>query len=171
VRVPKSRRAAFSFVDRYSVVRYRDVPSDGAHAEFDQAHPHAKRQQIDAQQPRVPALPPDSVPVAVWDKIHAPENIIRSSPEWGAPFPRDLIVLAFKEDATQRERQQAVDAVGGEVIGGEHIDRGGYYYVRIRSDGTADALFRAITKLKTFPTVDLASPELPPVSPESTPRP
>jgi hypothetical protein len=56
--------------------------------------------------------------------------MIPSSPDWGAPFPRDLIVLAFKEDASQRERQQAVDAVGGEVIGGEHIDRGGYYYVR-----------------------------------------
>ena len=31
--------------------------------------------------------------------------------------------------------------------------------VRIRSDNTGDALFRAITKLKTFPKVDLASPE------------
>jgi len=142
VRVPKRRRTGVSFVDRYSVVRYRRAT------------------------PRVPALPPDSVPSALWDEIHAPEHIIPSSPEWGVPFPRNLIVLAFKEDATQTERQQAVDAVGGEVIGGEHIDRGGYYYVRIRSDGTADALFRAITKLKTFPTVDLASPELPPVSPE-----
>jgi hypothetical protein len=96
--------------------------------------------------------------------------MMRSSPEWGAPFPRDLIVLAFKEDATQSERQQAVDAVGGEVIGGEQIDRGGYYYVRIRSDGKADALFRAITKLKTFPKVDLASPEPLPPGP-STARP
>jgi hypothetical protein len=85
--------------------------------------------------------------------------MIRSSPEWGVPFSRDLIFLAFKEDATQSERQQAIDAVGGEVIGGEHIDRGGYYYVRIRSDNTGDPLFRAITKLKTFPKVDLASPE------------
>jgi hypothetical protein len=143
VRLPKSRRTGISFVDRYSVVRYRRAT------------------------PRVPALPPDSVPSALWDEVHAPENIIPSSPEWGVPFPRNLIVLAFKEDATQTERQQAIDAVGGEVIGGEHIDRGGYYYVRIRSDGTADALFRAITKLKTFPKVDLASPEPPPISPES----
>jgi hypothetical protein len=127
----------------------------------------AKGQPGNGQRPRVPALPPDSVPSALWDEIHAPENIIPSSPEWGVPFPRNLIVLAFKEDATQTERQQAIDAVGGEVIGGEHIDRGGYYYVRIRSDGTADAVFRAITKLKTFPKVDLASPEPPPISPES----
>lgn len=142
-------------------------PSDGAHPDFDQAQPHTTGQQMAGQQPRVPALPPDSVPRALWDKLHAPENMIRSSPEWGVPFPRNLIVLAFKEDATQSERQQAVDAVGGEVIGGEHVDRGGYYYVRIRSDGTGEALFRAITKLKTFPKVDLASPEPLPVGPSA----
>jgi hypothetical protein len=141
VRVPKCRRTGVSFVDRYSVVRYRRAT------------------------PKVPALPPDSVPSALWDEIHAPGNIIPSSPEWGVPFPQDLIVLAFKEDATQTERQRAVDAVAGEVIGGEHVDRGGYYYVRIPSDGTADALFRAITKLKTFPKVDIAGPEPPPISP------
>ena len=56
-------------------------------------------------------------------------------------------MVAFKEGATQPERQQAIDAVGGEVIGGEHVDRGGYYYVRIPSDGTADVLFRTIAKL------------------------
>jgi hypothetical protein len=39
--------------------------------------------------------------------------MIPSSPEWGVPFPRDLIFLAFKEDATQSERQQAIDAVRG----------------------------------------------------------
>jgi hypothetical protein len=130
-----------------------------------QRHLAVKQLLTGGQQPRVPALPPDSVPNALWDKLHTPENMIRSSPEWSAPFSRDLIVLAFKEDATQAERQQAVDAVGGEVIGGEHVDRGGYYYVRIRSDGTADALFRAITKLKTFPKVDIASPEPPSISP------
>jgi hypothetical protein len=122
------------------------------------------------QEPRVPAAPPDSVPARIWREIHAPENMIRSSPQWGAAFPRDLIVVAFKEDATQTERQQAIDAIAGDVIGGEHVDRGGYYYVRIRSDGTADALFRAIAKLKTFPKVDLASPEPPPISPLNAPR-
>ncbi len=123
------------------------------------------------QRPGVPALPPDSVPAGLWRDVHAPENMIRSSPQLSGSFPRDLVVVAFKEDATQSERQHAIDAIGGEVIGGERVDRGGYYYIRIRSDGTADALFRAIAKLKTFPKVDLASPEPPPISPMKAQRP
>ena len=118
----------------------------------------------------VPALPPDSVPAAVWREIHAPQNMIRSAPEWGVPFPRDLVVVAFKEEATQAERQEAIDAISGWVVGGEHVDRGGYYYVRIKSDQTSEALFRAIAKLKTFRQVDIVSPEPPPLSPQSARR-
>ena len=127
------------------------------------------RGRLDQTEARVPALPPDSVPAVLWDVIHASKNMIPSAPQFGAPFPRDLIVVAFREDANQAERQQAIDAVSGEVIGGERVDRGGYYYVRIRSDGTADALFRAIAKLQTFSKVDLASPEPPPISPMKRP--
>lgn len=119
------------------------------------------------EQPRavVPALPPESVPARVWADIHAPRNIVRSSPHWGIPFPRDLLLVMFKEDASQAERQAAVDSIGGEVVGGEPLGRGGYYYVRIAGDSTGEALFRAIAKLMKLPQIDLASPELPAIRP------
>ena len=126
--------------------------------------------QLVTQVPRVLTRPPDSVPAAVWDSVHAPKNMIQSAPQWGVPFPRDLIVVAFKEEATQAERQQAIDAINGRVIGGDHVDRGGYYYVRIRADGTADALFRAIALLQRYPQVEIASPEPPELSPQGTTR-
>ena len=113
----------------------------------------------------VPALPPESVPARVWADIHAPGNIIRSSPRWGTPFPRDLLLVMFKENASQAERQAAVESVGGEVVGGEPVGRGGYYYIRIAADSTGEALFRAIAKLTKLPQVDLASPELPAIQP------
>ena len=131
--------------------------------------PTSEGKALSSQTP-VPAMPPDSVPEAVWREIHAPQNVIRSAPEWGVPFPRDLVVVAFKEEATQAERQEAIDAIGGWVIGGERVDRGGYYYVRIKSDQTGEPLFRAIAKLKTFRQVDIASPEPPPLNPKSARR-
>lgn len=124
-------------------------------------------ERVQGEQPRavVPALPPESVPARVWADIHAPGNIIRSSPHWSAPFPRDLLLVMFKEDASQAERQAAVDSIGGEVVGGEPLGQGGYYYVRIAGDSTGEALFRAIAKLMTLRQIDLASPELPAIQP------
>jgi hypothetical protein len=114
---------------------------------------------------RVPALPPDSVPAALWKQIHAPPNMISTAPQGAAPFPRDIIVVAFRQNATQAERQVPIEAIGGEVIGGEPVDRGGYYYVRIHRDGTAEALFQAIKTLKGFRQVEIASPEPPAIHP------
>ena len=51
------------------------------------------------------------------------------------------------------------------VVGGARLGRGGYYYIRIEDDGTSAPLFRAIRKLKSFPQVQSATPELPDISP------
>ena len=118
----------------------------------------------------VPPLPPDSVPGRIWAEIHAPRNIIPSSPHWGVPFPRDLILVMFKDNATPAQRQSAIHAVRGQVVGGEPIGQGGYYYVRIPGATTGEALFKAIAKLETLSQVDLASPELPPISPLDDPH-
>jgi hypothetical protein len=87
------------------------------------------------------------------------------SPEWSFPFPRDLVLVAFKEDASQAERQAAIDCIGGEVIGGEPVDSGGYYYIRVPSDSTGGGVFAAIAKLDKLRQVAVATPDLPPVSP------
>jgi len=123
--------------------------------------PEAEKASTDTTHYTVPALPPDSIPMAVWKEIHDPRNMEPSAPEWAAPFARNLILLTFREDASQAQRQQAVDAVGGVVIGGTPAGRGGFYYVRIKDDGTSRPLFRATAQLRAMPQVDLASPDLP----------
>jgi hypothetical protein len=114
--------------------------------------------------PPVPALPPESVPASIWAQLYAPANISPPTADWGVPFPRNLAIVAFKPQATQMDRQSAISAVGGTVVGGEAVDSGGYYYVLIKDDGTARPLFQAISKLQSLPQVDLASPDLPAVT-------
>ena len=111
--------------------------------------------------PRVPSWPPDSIPIATWKQIHLPENMEDSAPEWGARFPRNIVLVLFREETSRADKQQAIDAIRGTVVGGVAVRRGGYYYVRIPDDGTARPLFRAIAKLKSFPQVQSATPELP----------
>lgn len=109
--------------------------------------------------------PPDSIPLAIWKQMHSPENMEASAPEWGVPFPRNIVVVMFQEETSRTYKQRAIDAIRGTVVGGVALCRGGYYYVRIPDDGTSRPLFRAIKKLKTFRQVQSATPELPQISP------
>lgn len=103
---------------------------------------------------RVPPVAPDSVPQ--W--IYNPSNRVGEGSPW---FLRNIIVLGFKEGTTRVERQEAVDLIGGEVIGGVQYGVGeGEYYVRIQDDGTTEPLFRAIDLLETLPQVSFAATEL-----------
>jgi hypothetical protein len=83
------------------------------------------------------------------------------TPEWGAPFPRNIVLVGFKWQASRQQKQEAIDAINGVVVGGTPISPGGVYYVRIPDDGTSRPLFRAIKKLRSLPQVKLASPDLP----------
>lgn len=112
----------------------------------------------------VPDSPPDSVPAAIWNAIHSPPNMEQSAPEWSVPFPRNIVLVMFQEQTPRDEKQRAIDAIHGVVVGGAPLGKGGYYYIRIPDDGTSRPLFRAIQKLKAFPQVELASPELPDIS-------
>ncbi|HSE66659.1 MAG TPA: hypothetical protein VLB12_06715 [Gemmatimonadales bacterium] len=114
---------------------------------------------------QVPATPADSVPAAVWQALHDPANMVSSDPRYPAPFPRNLILLTFRENTPQTDRQTAVDAVNGHVIGGSPIGNGGVYFITIPDDGTPNPLFNAFDYLKTLPAVELVSPELLPLSP------
>lgn len=107
---------------------------------------------------QVPELPPDSVPSgALADSIFAPENRI-SDPRLGSRVPRDIVFLSFVPDATQEQRQEAIDLVGGRVVGGVPVHPGAWYIVRIPSDGTAEPLVQAIRALEGLPTVRAATP-------------
>lgn len=106
--------------------------------------------------PRVPALPPDSVPTF-------PAGGLTS----GAPLGRDsvergVVIVMFWPNTPQAARQAAIDAIHGSVIGGLVIDNGdGFYYVRIPHDGTAASVASALTALDAMPQVELAIPAEP----------
>jgi hypothetical protein len=108
----------------------------------------------------VPERPPDRLDAAVAAEIYAPENIVHTHREMTGPYPIDVIWVAFHDDSPRAVRQAAVELVCGEVIGGSAVRAGGIYYIRIRHEGTADALHAAIRRLKELPAVVLASPDL-----------
>ena len=113
----------------------------------------------------VPALPPDSVPTAVWQALHAPMNLEGPSQQYPAAIPRTLILVTFKENTSLVSKQAAIDAISGQVVGGNPIGNGGIYYVTIVGDGTMTPLLNAISVLKTFGDVLLATPEPIPLTP------
>jgi len=129
-----------------------------------QQAPPVSRQTTKHTSTWVPDWPPDSVPDSVWKAVYAPENMEPPNAEWGAPFPRNIVLVGFTDQASREQKQQAIDAISGVVVGGAPIYRGGAYYVRIPDDGTSRSLFRAIKKLRSFPQVELASPDLPEMS-------
>jgi hypothetical protein len=109
----------------------------------------------------VPALPPaEGLPLEVAAEVYAPANIVHEDPHMTGPYPRDMIWLWFRDDASQAGRQAAVDSVGGQVVGGSRVRPGGVYYVRICHDGTAGPLHAALARLTALPQVSLATPDL-----------
>ena len=67
---------------------------------------------------------------------------------------------AVRLDATQAERQAAVDSVAGRVVGGRPFRGGdGYYFLRVPGNGDPRVLFEAIRVLNALPQVLSATPE------------
>lgn len=109
-----------------------------------------------AQVHPVPALPPSSAPRELWNR----ENQMQDSTFTRGSFLRDIAAIRFKPGVSQRERQAAVNLVGGTLVGGIPLGNGdGYYLVRIPGDGTARPLFEAIGRLRALPQVDSAAPQ------------
>ena len=69
-----------------------------------------------------------------------------------------VLTVLFEADATQTERQAAVDAVDGTVIGGVNVDGDGWYYVRVEQAGSLDEIYRLAGVLAALPQVTIAAP-------------
>ncbi len=107
----------------------------------------------------VPAIPPDLIP----DSLLEHRNVDSVAP-WG-PSIRDVVTVQFKLGTSQADRQAAVDAVGGVVVGGLQLlgpDMGndGAYLVKISGDSTRVAWKHAWDQLAAMPQVLFAQPEL-----------
>jgi hypothetical protein len=69
-----------------------------------------------------------------------------------------VLSVLFEADATQAERQAAVDAVDATVIGGVNVDGDGWYYVRVEQAGSIDEIYRVAGVLAALPQVTIAAP-------------
>jgi len=93
--------------------------------------------------------------------MYAPGNWTTDSARWGSRFTRDVVMLSFRQTATQGERQAAVDAVHGTVVGGKPLAGNpglGIYLLLLPHDPTNDRLFAAIDALRKMPKVQWAMP-------------
>jgi hypothetical protein len=104
----------------------------------------------------VPAVAPDTIPA--W--VFADSNVVSDSVQSAAAFYANVIEVKFVPGASQANRQTAIDAVGGEVVGGESLPAGGEgaYFVRIAAGRQIDPLREAARALRAMPQVDGAAP-------------
>jgi hypothetical protein len=117
----------------------------------------------DVTRPPPPAFPGSAVvPPGAPDGVS--EQLLRAFgvfPGRSGPYGwvvRNVITLDFKEGARPRQRQAAVDAVRGRVIGGLRERYGeGDYFVWVADTGFA-ALWKVMDRLKKLPQVDYAGP-------------
>jgi hypothetical protein len=102
----------------------------------------------------VPAEAPDTVPS--WAR--ADSSLLGPSQYISARFIRNIVVLQFRKEATQPERQQAVDLVSGKVIGGYRST--GIYLVQVADPGDGSVIVRAAERLTALPSVLAASADI-----------
>jgi subtilisin family serine protease len=107
----------------------------------------------------VPAAAPDTIPA--W--VHADSNLVNDTTQSLGVFYANVIFVEFEEGTSQAARQEAIDAVGGEVIGGRMYPSGGegLYFVRIDAGRQAAPLLAAIRRLRTLSQIVLASFDAP----------
>lgn len=102
----------------------------------------------------VPAIPPDSVPA--W--LYA-DSSLTTEPGIADKFMRGVIMIRFQVTASQRDRQAAITAVHGVVVGGRRLSGqsgDGIYLIRLPSTSTSAELFAAIGVLNRMPQVRYA---------------
>lgn len=125
----------------------------------------------------VPGRPPDDVSRDELMDSRSPENVVTGDPHFPGRVVRNTVWLLFRRQASAEDREAAIEAVNGIVVGGSirgsgnrypppsgpHMQR--YYYVRIPAypDSGAGPLERALQTLATQPAVQDVQPDvLPP---------
>lgn len=99
---------------------------------------------------------PDTIPS--W--VYADSNISQGSAYLSGPFVKRIVTVMFRRGTSQADRQAALDAVGGRVVGGRGMATGnGVYFVQVDDPGDGSRLVEVSRVLDGFPQVLGAAPE------------
>lgn len=109
----------------------------------------------------VPAQAPEQVPLDEVRDSRSPDNVLTNDPRFPGRVVRNKLWVMFRRDATVEQRQAAVDAVEGVVIGGHRVGPNPYYYLRIPAnpDSGSRPLDDAIRALAIMPQVQHVLPD------------
>lgn len=107
-----------------------------------------------------PEAPP-SVPLEEIEDSRSPDNLLTGDSRFPGRVVRNKVWLAFRHDATIEQRQAAIDAVQGVVVGGRRIGAVPYYYLRIPAnpDSAGTPLEQTIRALAVMPQVQHVMPD------------
>jgi hypothetical protein len=103
----------------------------------------------------VPIEAPPRSPDSVLITARLPANILVHDPHFGFRVSRAWLWLTFTKSATEEDRQAAVDAVDGIVVGGMHLGGLRRYYLQVPAppDSGGGPLARAKATLSAQPGV------------------
>jgi hypothetical protein len=117
---------------------------------------------LDPSQVRGRTVVSMSPPDTMADWVSSSSNWVTNTTQIAGMFVKDLVLIRFVAGATQQQRQEAVDRIGGTVVGGVPFYGGveGVYYVQLPADPTNERVFAAIDTLNAQPQVENALPDL-----------
>lgn len=104
----------------------------------------------------IPDAPPSEwlIPADSVDALFSRENAVIVHHRTSGPYPRNLVLIAFRNEATPAERGQAVHAVRGSLVGGNGV----YYVVQVDGACGDDPVWCAIDILEKLPQVEESHP-------------
>lgn len=104
----------------------------------------------------VTLAPPDTT--AKWVEADTNTGGQSAPTSINVPYSKRVLQIVFTSTATLADRQLAVAAVNGFVVGGKRAADGisGWYVVQVPDDGTGSGVKAARTKLRTLPQVQSA---------------
>ena len=157
VQVPSDSTGALLLAAEATLRQLPQVSDAGAHitsgavplspAPFGGVQRVSLRSRLDS----IPAIPPDSAP-----RWFADDSSWEGAQHRG--YLNGVLTVIFTPSSTRAEKQAAVEAVQGTVIGGGLVGSSwGYYYVRLPHDGSGAELTKAIAILEALPQVQVVA--------------
>ena len=113
----------------------------------------AIRSEARSDSARVPEVAPDTVPA--W--VFADSNLVRAAAK--DLYYANVLMVRFRFGTARRDRQSAIDGIGGTVVGGRREPDGdGIYLVRVEARRQLEPLMDAARTLRQLPQIWLAAP-------------